>query len=100
VDRQREGKYGQVEIRGRVEGYKRDEQIARCRRGRGCYVEKEREREGLRSLYLYRGADKSLAPTRKERSSEARDFNNIETRALIKFLFSCKARRRRKLTSF
>ena len=43
MDRQGEGKYGQVEIRGRVEGYKRDEQIATCRRGRGCYVNRERE---------------------------------------------------------
>jgi len=29
-------------------------------------------------------------------SGDARDFNNIETRGLIKFLLSCKARRRRK----
>ena len=49
---------------------------------------------------LYRGADKSLAqPGRKQARKhvrEARDFNNIETRAVIKFFFSCKARRRRK----
>jgi len=32
-------------------------------------------------------------------SGDARDFNNIETRAVIKF-FSCKARRRRKFTPF
>ena len=40
---------------------------------------------------LYLGADKSLArPGRKQAPkhvSDARDFNNIETRALIKFLF-------------
>jgi hypothetical protein len=39
----------------------------------------------------YRGADKSLArPGRKQARkhvTEARDFNNIETRAVIKFLF-------------
>ena len=33
-------------------------------------------------------------------SGDARDFNNIETRAVIEFFFSCKARRRRKFTSF
>jgi len=32
-------------------------------------------------------------------SVDACDFNNIETRAVIKF-FSCKARRRRKFTPF
>jgi len=40
----------------------------------------------------YRGADKSLAqPGRKlarKHVRDARDFNNIETRAVIKFLFS------------
>ena len=40
---------------------------------------------------LYRGADKSLArPGRKQfrkHVRDARDFNNIETRAVIKFLF-------------
>ena len=35
----------------------------------------------------------------KETSGDARDFNNIETRAVIMF-FSCKARRRRKFTLF
>jgi len=39
----------------------------------------------------YRGADKSLArPGRKQARkyvSDARDFNNIETRAVIKFVF-------------
>ena len=53
---------------------------------------------------LYRGADKSSArPGRKEALKHARDasdFNNIETRAVIKFFFSCKARRRRKFTPF
>ena len=33
-------------------------------------------------------------------SGDAHDFNNIETRAVIKFFFSCKARRRRKFTPF
>ena len=40
---------------------------------------------------LYRGADKSLArPGRKQARKhvrDARDFNNIETRAVIKFFF-------------
>ena len=40
---------------------------------------------------MYRGADKSLArPGRKQARKhvrEARDFNNIETRAVVKFLF-------------
>ena len=40
---------------------------------------------------MYRGADKSLArPARKQarkRVRDARDFNNIETRAVIKFFF-------------
>ena len=52
---------------------------------------------------LYRGAEKSLArPGRKQARKhvrDARDFNNIETRAVINF-FSCKARRRRKFTPF
>ena len=52
----------------------------------------------------YRGADKSLArPGRKKARKyvrDARDFNNIETRVVNKFFFSCKARRRRKFTSF
>ena len=49
---------------------------------------------------LYRGADKSLARPRRKQARkhvrDARNFNNIETRAVIKFLFFCKARRRRK----
>ena len=40
---------------------------------------------------MYRGADKSLArPGRKQSRKhvrDARDFNNIETRAVIKFFF-------------
>ena len=52
----------------------------------------------------YRVADKSLPrPGRKQARKhvrEARDFNNIETRAVIKFFFLRKARRRRKLTPF
>ena len=50
------------------------------------------------------GADKSLArPGRKQARKHVRDahhFNNIETRAVIKFFFFCKARRRRKFTPF
>ena len=42
-------------------------------------------------VFMYRGADKSLVrPGRKEARKHARDahdFNNIETRAVIKFLF-------------
>ena len=33
-------------------------------------------------------------------SGDARNFNNMEIRALIKFFFSCKARLRRKFTPF
>ena len=58
--------------------------------------------EGTRSEH--RGADKSLArPGRKQARKhvrDARDFNNIETRAVIKFFFFCKARRRRKYKPF
>jgi len=40
---------------------------------------------------MYRGADKSLAwPGRQQarkQCSDARDFNNIETRSVIEFLF-------------
>jgi len=42
-------------------------------------------------LIIYRGADKSLArPGRKQARKhvrDARDFNDIETRAVIKFFF-------------
>ena len=52
----------------------------------------------------YPGADKSLArPRRKQvrkHVTDARYFNNIETRAVINFFFSCKARRLRKFTPF
>jgi len=41
---------------------------------------------------LYRGADKSLARPRRKQARkdvrDARDFNNIETRAVIKFFFA------------
>jgi len=44
-----------------------------------------------RTIIKYRGADKSLAqPGRKQARKhvrDARDFNNIETRAVIKILF-------------
>jgi len=50
------------------------------------------------------GADKSLArPGRKQARKHVRevsDFNNIETRAVIKFFSSCTARHRRKFTPF
>ena len=40
---------------------------------------------------VYRGADKSLARPRRKKARkhvrDARDFNNIETRAVIKFVF-------------
>ena len=49
----------------------------------------------------YRSADKSLArPGRKHARKHvrnARDFNNIETRAIIKAFLFCKASRRRKI---
>jgi hypothetical protein len=42
-------------------------------------------------IHKYRGADKSLArPGRKQARNhvrDARDFNNIETRAVVKFVF-------------
>ena len=45
----------------------------------------------LSAYMIYRGADKSLArPGRKQARKhvrDARDFNKIETQALIKFLF-------------
>jgi len=50
-----------------------------------------------------RGADKPLArPGRKQTRKhvrDARDFNNIVTRAVIKFYFYCKARRLRKFSA-
>ena len=55
-------------------------------------------------LVEYGVADKSLTrPGRKQALKhvrDARDFNNLETRAVIKFFFFCKARRRRKFTPF
>ena len=56
------------------------------------------------NLLSYRGADKSLArPGRKQtlkNDRDVRDFKNIETRAVIKFFFSCKASCRRNSTPF
>jgi len=53
---------------------------------------------------MYRGADKSLArPGRKQARKNVRyerDFNNLETRTVIKFFFPAKTRRRRKFTPF
>jgi len=58
----------------------------------------------MRHSEMYLGADKSLArPGRKQARKHVRDacdFNNIETRTVIKFFFFCKARRRRKFTPF
>ena len=52
---------------------------------------KKEGRKKERKKVLYRGADKSLArPGRKQAGNYARDgsdFNNIETRVVIKFLF-------------
>jgi len=43
---------------------------------------------------MYRGADKSLARRGRKQDRmhvrDARDFNNIETRAVIKFFFSAR----------
>jgi len=53
---------------------------------------------------IYQGADKSLARRERKQARKhaihARDFSNIEARASIKFFFRCKARPRRKFTSF
>jgi len=38
-------------------------------------------------IFIYRGADKSLARPARKHVRDARDFNNIETRAVIKFFF-------------
>ena len=50
-----------------------------------------------------RGPDKSLSPPWRKQArkhvGDACNFNNLETRAVIKF-FSCKAKRRRKFTPF
>jgi len=58
----------------------------------------------FRLPYIPRDADKALArPGRKQARKHvrnARDFNNIETRAVIKFFFFCKSRRRRKFMPF
>jgi len=56
------------------------------------------------SIYrMYWGADKSLGrPGRKQAQKhvrDAREFNNSETRAVIKVSFFCKARRRSKYIS-
>jgi len=52
----------------------------------------------------YQGPDKSLArPGRKQARNhvwDARDFNNFETRAVIRFFFFGKTGRRRKFTPF
>jgi len=50
----------------------------------------------LMTCYSFRGADKSLSrPGRNQARKhvrDARDFNNIETRAVIKFLFSSQSK--------
>ena len=44
-----------------------------------------------KAIYIYRGADKSLARPERNKlrsmSGKMRDFNNIETRAVIKIFF-------------
>ena len=51
--------------------------------------------------YINICTDKSLGRSARKQARkhvrDARDFNNIETRAVIKFFFFCKARRRRKI---
>ena len=58
---------------------------------------------GLRNP-LYWGAGKSLARLGRKQARkhirDARDFNNIETLAVIKFSSTLKARPRRKFTPF
>ena len=53
------------------------------------YVSRRLGLKGLANIYIYSGADKSLArPGRKQARKhvrDVRDFNNIETRAVIKF---------------
>ena len=43
-------------------------------------------------MWTYRGSDKSLARTGRKQARkhvrDARDFNNIETRAVLKFFFT------------
>jgi len=55
-------------------------------------------------LCQYRGADRSLTRSGRKQARkhvrDARDFNNIETRAVIRFFFFSKARHRRKFTPF
>jgi len=45
----------------------------------------------IATVYYYRGADKSLdllgSKQARKHVTDARDFNNIETRAVIKFFF-------------
>ena len=56
------------------------------------------------NFMMYQGADKSLArPGRKQARKhveDARDFNDIETRTVIKAFLPCKPRRRREFTPF
>ena len=69
-----------------------------------CFRYKEQPDMFFMEIIFYRGVDKSLArPGRKQARKHVRyvrDFNNIETLAVIKFSFFCKARRRRKFTPF
>ena len=59
-----------------------------------CTAQSREALSRLRSRHKlkYRGADKSLAQPGEEQTRkhvrDARDFNNIETRAVIKFSFS------------
>jgi len=58
----------------------------------GCGGGQRRGRLPVECRYkMYRGADKSLARSERKQARkhvrEARDFNNTETRAVIKFFF-------------
>ena len=69
-----------------------------------CATENETDWDIPKTCPLYRGADKSLARSGRKQArkhtGDSRGFNNIETRTVIRFLFSCRARRRRKFTPF
>ena len=72
-----------------------------CRYAATFYIHKTYK---IPKLIVADNTDKSLArPGRKQARKhfrDARDFNNIETRAVIKFTFSCKAKRRKNFTPF
>jgi len=55
----------------------------------GLYVSRRLGLKGLANIYIYRGADKSLVRPggrqARKHVRDARDLNNIETRAVITF---------------